>query len=54
MRRKLAKQFEYANSIGTKKIVIVGEKDLKEGRVTVRELATGKEEKVPLNSLLQE
>jgi histidyl-tRNA synthetase len=53
MRRKLAKQFEYANSIGAKKIVIVGEKDLKEGRVTVRELATGKEEKVPVEKILE-
>ncbi len=53
MRRKLAKQFEYANALSAKKIVIIGEKDLKEGNVTVRELATGKEEKVPLDSLLQ-
>ncbi len=51
MRRKLAKQFEYANSIGAKKIIIVGEKDLKEGKVTMRELATGKEEKVALDRL---
>jgi len=51
MRRKLAKQFEYANSIGAKKIVIVGEKDLAEGKVTVRELATGKEEKVAVDKL---
>jgi histidyl-tRNA synthetase len=53
MRRKLAKQFEYANALGAKKIVVVGEKDLKEGNVTVRELATGKEEKVALSELLQ-
>ncbi len=53
MRRKLVKQFEYANAIGAKKIIIVGEKDLKEGNVTIRELATGKEEKTPLNKILQ-
>jgi histidyl-tRNA synthetase len=53
MRRKLAKQFEYANALGAKKIVVVGEKDLKDGNVTIRELATGKEEKVQLNSLLR-
>jgi len=51
MRRKLVKQFEYANAMGAKKIVIVGEKDLAEGKVTVRELATGKEEKVALERL---
>ena len=51
MRRKLAKQFEYANSVGAKKIVIVGEKDLAEGKVTVRELATGKEEKISVDKI---
>ena len=53
MRRKLGKQFEYADSIGAKNIVIVGEKDLAEGKVTVRALGSGKEEKVPLDTLLQ-
>jgi len=53
MRRKLGKQFEYANSIGAKNIVIVGEKDLAEGKVTIRALGSGEEEKVPLNTFLQ-
>jgi histidyl-tRNA synthetase len=53
MRRKLTKNIEYAAAIGAKKIVIVGEKDLKEDKVTIRELATGKEEKTPLNKILQ-
>ncbi len=53
MRRKLAKQFEYANTLGAKKIIIVGEKDIAEDKVTIRELATGKEEKIPLNNLIQ-
>lgn len=51
MRRGLTKQFDYANTIKAKKIVIVGEKDLAEGQVTVRELSTGKEQKIPLNKL---
>lgn len=51
MQRKLAKQIEYADSIGAQKIVIVGEKDLAEGNVTVRELATGNEQKYPVNKL---
>jgi len=53
MRRRLVKQFEYANTLGAKKIIIVGEKDLAEGKVTIRELATGKEEKILLNNLIQ-
>ncbi|PIN74745.1 histidine--tRNA ligase [Candidatus Woesearchaeota archaeon CG10_big_fil_rev_8_21_14_0_10_37_12] len=51
MRRSLSKQIEYANSIGAKKIVIVGEKDLKEGKVTVRDLQSGKEDKVEVDEL---
>ncbi len=51
MRRSLTKQIEYAATIGAKKLVIVGERDLKEGKVTVRELATGKEEKIPLDRI---
>ena len=46
--RKLAKQFEYAQSIGAQKVVIVGEKDLAEGKVTIRDMKTGKEEKVDI------
>ncbi len=53
MRRKLVKQFEYANALGAKKIIIVGEKDLAEGKVTIRELASGKEEKILLSNLIQ-
>ncbi len=49
--RKLGKQFEYASSIGAKKIVIVGEKDLADKKVTVRDLKSGKEEKVALKDL---
>jgi len=51
MQRKLAKQLEYADSIKAKKIMIIGEKDLTEKQVTIRELATGKEYKVFLNEL---
>jgi len=51
MQRKLSKQFEYANTINAAKIVIVGEKDLKEGKVTVRDLKSGKEQQIPLDNL---
>jgi len=51
MERKLSKQFEYANTIGAKKIIIVGEKDVKEGKVTVRDLESGKEEKIAISKL---
>lgn len=49
--RALAKQMDYANSAGAKKVLIVGEKDLKNGQVTVKDMATGKDEKLDLKSL---
>lgn len=51
MRRGLSKQFDYANSIGAQKVVIVGEKDLAEQQVTIKDLATGKEEKRALDKI---
>jgi len=51
MERSLGKQMEYANSIKVKKVIIVGEKDLKEGKVTVKDMKTGKESKIKLKDL---
>ncbi len=44
--RSLAKQFSYAQGINAKNVVVVGEKDLAEGKVTIRDMKTGKEVKV--------
>ena len=51
MNRNLSKQLEYANSIDAKQVIIIGEKDLKEKKVTIRDMKTGKEKKVNLNSI---
>lgn len=51
MGRKLAKQLDYASSIGAKKVIILGDKDLAEGNVTVRDMVSGKEEKISLKKL---
>lgn len=51
LRRKLSKQFEYADAIGALKVVIVGEKDIAQGVVTVRDLKSGKEEKVNVDEV---
>lgn len=51
--RKLAKQFDYANSIGAKFVIIVGEKDLATGNITLRDLAAGAEEKIPRNKIAE-
>ncbi len=49
--RKLKRQFEYADAVGASKIVIVGQKDLKQKKVTIREMSSGKEKKVLIAKL---
>lgn len=51
MNRSLGKQLNYANSINAKKVVIIGEKDLKENKVTIRDMKSGKEGKVSIDSI---
>ncbi len=49
--RGLSKQLEYAGNKGIKKVVIIGEKDLKAGQITLRDMETGKEKKVDIGRL---
>ncbi|MBI4144451.1 histidine--tRNA ligase [Candidatus Woesearchaeota archaeon] len=49
--RKLSKQFEYASAIGAKKVIVIGSKDLQDGKVTIRDMKTGKEEKAPVTKI---
>jgi histidyl-tRNA synthetase len=51
MRRKLSKQFDYANGIGAKNVIVVGPEELKTGKFTVKNMGTGKEEKRKLSEL---
>lgn len=51
MRRKLSKQFDYANGIGAKNVIVVGPEELKTGKFTVKNMGTGKEEKKKLSEL---
>ena len=49
--RALRKQFDYCNSRGIPYCVIAGPKELKDKQVVLRDMGTGKEEKVNLASL---
>ncbi len=51
MRRKIGKQFEYANSIGAKKVIVVGPEEIKSKKFTVKDMKTGKEEKKLISEL---
>ncbi|OGD45209.1 histidine--tRNA ligase, partial [Candidatus Bathyarchaeota archaeon RBG_16_57_9] len=52
MGRRLSKQFEYADKKGIPTVVVVGEKDLAGGEVTVRDMKTGNQSKVKVGELL--
>ena len=52
MGRRLGKQFEYADKKGILSVIIVGERDLAENNVTVRNMKTGEENKVSLDDLV--
>ncbi len=51
MNKGLREQFDFANKTGAKKTVIVGPKELAEGAVIVRDMKSGKEEKVKIEKI---
>jgi len=53
LNRKLGKQLYFANSIGCKYAIIVGEDEIKKGLVVVRDMNTGYEETKSIESLLE-
>jgi histidyl-tRNA synthetase len=52
--RGLRKQLDNANRKGFRKVVIVGERELKEGCVSVRDMATSEQRLVKLEDLAEE
>lgn len=52
MGRKLSKQLEYANKMDIPFVVILGPKDLAEKRITIRNMKSGEEIKVPINDVV--
>ena len=46
--RNVSNQFKYANTIKAKKVIVIGEDELKSGKFTVKDMKTGKEEKLAL------
>jgi len=52
--RGLGSQFGYADSINADTVLIVGQRDLDNGEVTVRDMDSGDEEQVPIEDLIDE
>ena len=52
MGRNMSKAMKYANNIGAQKVIIIGEKELDEKSVTVRDMKSGEQELVPISKIL--
>ena len=53
MGRNLAKQLQYANRKGVRYVVLVGDRELEEGKVTLRDMKTGEQRTVELEELTE-
>lgn len=51
--RKLGKSMQYANDIGAKAVVVVGENEIAAGEVDVKDMRTGEKKKVKFSELIQ-
>ena len=51
--KKLSRQMSYADAIGAKKAVIIGEDEIKEGKLKVKDLDSGKEKKCTIDELMK-
>ena len=49
---KMKKQFDYANKKNIKYVVIVGESEMNNGEVSVKDMQTGNQETIPVNKLV--
>jgi histidyl-tRNA synthetase len=51
--RNVAKNLAYADSIKSERVLFIGEEELKDNSVLVRDMATGRQEKVNINNLVE-
>ena len=51
MGRNINKQLDFASKTGAKKVVIIGEDEIKSGKLTVKDMVTGKEKKVKVGEI---
>ena len=51
--RKLRKALDYANALNIPCVVILGKRDLEQGRVTIRDMESGEQFEVPLNAIVE-
>lgn len=53
MGRSVSAQFDYADAINAENVVVVGERDLENGEVTVKDMESGDEEQAPRSDIVE-
>ena len=53
MGRNMGKAMKYANNIGVQTVIIIGERELANDAVTIKNMETGDQEEVPLQNIIQ-
>ena len=53
MERSVKAQFKYADKLGVKYVAVIGESELAEGAMNVKNMATGESEKVAFASAVE-
>ncbi len=49
--KKISKALQYANQIGATYVTVIGENEINTQEIELKEMATGNQEKIPLNLL---
>ncbi|MCI2082024.1 MAG: histidine--tRNA ligase [Bacteroidales bacterium] len=52
-KRKLGKQFEYADKLGIRFVAVIGDEELKSSAVTIKDLSDGSQTKIPINEIVE-
>lgn len=52
--RKLRKALEYADKLEIPLVIMIGKRDLAEGKATMRDMATGEQKSVPIEKIVEE
>ena len=53
MGRNMGKAMKYANNIGVKTVIIIGEKELENKMLAVKNMESGQQEEVPIQDIVQ-
>ena len=48
--KKLGKMLQYANTLGAQYVVVIGDEEIQQGKIELKEMATGLKQQLPLDT----